>query len=290
MRQTLRQGLMICMLSRLIMAPSKALSTWRCTILQQKLQAFPFSAFFGGEAKPMETDLTIGLDTPENMGAKAADFIKRGVGIIKIKLGTTAAEDIERVKSIREAVGPSIKLRADANQGWSYEEARKALTGISEFDIEFCEQPMRYWDDEHLPLLRKISPVPIMADESVFTHHDARRLIKAGACDYINIKFAKSGGIHEAIKINEVCAENNIRCMMGGMLESRVALTAFAHFATAQENIIFYDMDTCMLGHKADPVIDGVNYNGFFIEIPAKPGIGADADDNFLKNCEKITV
>ena len=78
-----------------------------------------------------------------------------------------------------------------------------------------------------------------MADESVFTHHDAKRLINAGACDYVNIKFAKSGGILEALKIIKVCEENNIPCMMGGMLESRVALTAFAHFALACDNVIF---------------------------------------------------
>ena len=63
------------------------------------------------------------------------------------------------------------------------------------YDIAFCEQPMRQWNDHRLPELRKISPIKIMADESVFNHHDARRLIAAEACDYVNIKFAKSGGI-----------------------------------------------------------------------------------------------
>ena len=78
--------------------------------------------------------------------------------------------------------------------------------------------------------------------------------------------------------------------MMGGMLESRVALTAFAHFALAHSNIIFYDMDTCMLGHKTDPVTGGVKYNGFFLEVPDTPGIGADADDEFLKTLEKASI
>ncbi len=122
-----------------------------------------------------------------------------------------------------------------------------------------------------------------MADESVFDHHDALRLILAGACDYVNIKFAKSGGIEEAIRINSVCEEYNIPCMMGGMLESRLALTAFAHFALSQDNIQFYDMDTCLLGHQIDPVTGGVQYNGYFLEVPDTPGIGADIDEAFLK-------
>ena len=86
------------------------------------------------------------------------------------------------------------------------------------------------------------------------------------------------------------CAEHGIACMMGGMLESRVALTAFAHFALAHDNIIFYDMDTCMLGHTADPVTGGVRYKGYFLEIPETPGLGADGDEAFLQHCEKVTV
>ena len=129
-----------------------------------------------------------------------------------------------------------------------------------------------------------------MADESVYNHHDAKRLIKNNACDYINIKFAKSGGIHEALKIITVAKKNNIPCMMGGMLESRVALTAFAHFAAANPQIIFYDMDTCMLGHKIDPVIGGVTYDGYNVHLPDDMGIGAEVEEGFLDECENIVI
>ena len=129
-----------------------------------------------------------------------------------------------------------------------------------------------------------------MADESVFNHHDARRLIAAGACDYINIKFAKSGGISEAIRVNQVCEQHGIACMLGGMLESRFALTAFAHFALSQNNITFYDLDTCMLGHQMDPVVGGVQYDGYFLKVPETTGIGADIHETFLKGCEQTCV
>lgn len=251
----------------------------------------PLYQFLGGkEKKELETDLTIGIGSPEQMAAQAKDFIARGVRIIKIKLGKNATEDVERVKQIREAVGPNIALRIDANQGWDYEDALFALQSMYPFDIQFCEQPMRYWNDHQLPTLSSYSEIPIMADESVFDHHDAQRLIEARACTYINIKFAKSGGILEAQAINKVCEQNRIECMMGGMLESRLALTAFAHFATANDNIKFYDMDTCMLGHKTDPVTGGVRYNGFFVELPEGPGIGADIDEAFLRQCESIII
>ncbi|WP_315821952.1 mandelate racemase/muconate lactonizing enzyme family protein [Paraflavitalea speifideaquila] len=149
------------------------------------------------------------------MAATAAGFIQRGVRIIKVKLGKNAREDVERIRQIRQTVGPGIGLRIDANQGWSYEDALYALQAMGQYDIQFCEQPMRHWNDHHLPVLKKQSPIKIMADESVFDHHDAARLIAADACDYVNIKFAKSGGIAEAIKINQVCADHKIPCMMG---------------------------------------------------------------------------
>ena len=250
----------------------------------------PLYAYLGGHQKVIESDLTIGIGTPETMAATAIDFVQKGVRMIKVKLGKNAKEDIERIKQIRNAIGDTIILRIDANQGWSYDDAIFALTELGKYNIQFCEQPMRKYNDELLPQLCKLSPIPVMADESVFTHYDAERIIRNKACDYINIKFAKSGGIHEAIKINKVAEENNIVCMMGGMLESRVALTAKVHFAMAFDNIHFYDLDTCMLGQLADPVTGGAIYNGMFLELNDNIGIGADVDDAYLKKLESIVV
>ncbi len=258
--------------------------------LAAKAAGQPLYRFLGGNKKEIETDLTIGIGEPGAMAQTAVEFKKNGVRIIKIKLGKDAKEDVERVKQIRAAVGEEMVLRIDANQGWDFEEAIFALQEMGPYDIQFCEQPMRHWNDDKLPELRRLSPVKIMADESVFDHHDAERLIHVKACDYVNIKLAKSGGILEAKKINEVCAQHGIPCMMGGMLESRIALTAFAHFALSCDNIIFYDMDTSLLGHKTDPATGGMQYNGYFLDIPGTPGIGADADESFLHDCEKAII
>jgi len=251
----------------------------------------PLYKFLGGSnLKKLETDITVGINSTEEMVQQATEFIKQDAHVLKIKLGKDAKKDVERIEKISEAVGKEIKLRIDANQGWNYDDAVYVLNALKNYNIEFCEQPLHKNDDALLPQLRKKSPVKIMADESVFNHYDAVRLINADACDYVNIKFAKSSGILEAKKINAVCEEKNIPCMMGGMLESRVALTAFAHFATAFDNVQFYDMDTCMLGHKIDPVIGGVTYNNFFVELPNAIGIGADVDENFLQQLEMVVI
>jgi L-alanine-DL-glutamate epimerase-like enolase superfamily enzyme len=258
--------------------------------IASKQAQLPLYKYLGGELKTIESDLTIGIDTPEAMAAKAISFKEKGVNIIKVKLGKKPTDDIERIKQIRAAIGYNIKLRIDANQGWSYDDAVYVLQSLHKFDIQFCEQPMRTYNDELLPALKKLSPIKIMADESVFTHYDAERIIRNNAASYINIKFAKSGGIHEAIKINLVAEQNNMPCMLGGMLESRIALTAKVHFATAFNNIQFYDLDTCLLGHKEDPVMGGVTYNKMQLQLPNAIGIGANVDDNYLQKLEKVII
>ena len=258
--------------------------------LAAKAQGIPVYQLLGGTNRVLETDITIGIDVAAAMADKAAAYVQDGARILKIKVGKNAEEDIYRVEQIRERVGSAVRLRIDANQGWTYEDAVFTLTGMDRYDIEFCEQPLRTWNDHLLPDLRRSVPIPIMADESVFNAHDAARLIREDACSYVNIKFAKSGGFHEAIKINSVCANASIPCMIGGMLETRLALTAFAHFALAHENVRFHDMDTCLIGHKVNPVTGGIRYEGLMIHVAEGPGLAADVDDAFLDTCERFTV
>jgi len=254
-----------------------------------KNAGLPLYKFLGGTKRKVESDITIGIAEPADMAQKAIAFKQSGATILKVKLGKEAKNDVERIKQIREAVGGEMKIRVDANQGWGFDDAIYALQNIGKYEIEFCEQPMRTWYDDRLPELKKLSPVKIMADESVYNHHDARKQIESNSCSYINIKFSKSGGINEAKKIHDLAAEKGIPCMMGGMLESRIALSAKLHFVYASPNIKFYDMDTCMLGHLADPCVGGVKYDGYSLHIGDAPGIGADADEAFLVSCECFT-
>jgi L-alanine-DL-glutamate epimerase-like enolase superfamily enzyme len=255
-----------------------------------KHAGLPLYKLLGGTRRAVESDITIGIAAPGVMATKAVEFKKSGANILKIKLGKYAVEDVERIKQIRAVVGAGLKIRIDANQGWSYADAVYALQALGQYDIEFCEQPMRTWYDDKLPELIALSPVKIMADESVFNHHDARKQMDSGSCHYINIKMAKSGGILEAKQIHDLAAEKGIACMMGGMLESRIALSAKLHFVYASPNIKFYDMDTCLLGHKQDPCIGGVTYDGYKLDVSDEIGVGVDADEKFLRNCQRFSV
>ena len=255
-----------------------------------KNAGLPLYQFLGGKKRTIETDMTIGIGTPEEMVLTALKYQKQGCNILKIKLGKNVHDDIERVAQIRKAVGDAISIRLDANQGWSFDDAIFALAALEKYNIEFCEQPMRTWFDDRLPELSLNSPIKIMADESCYIHHDARKLINSKACEYLNIKFAKSGGILEAQKIHEEALKTGVKCMIGSMLESRIALSANLHFALASPNVVFFDLDTCLLGHLVDPVVGGLTYEGYMLDVPDTIGIGADADEDFLESCEQWVI
>jgi L-alanine-DL-glutamate epimerase-like enolase superfamily enzyme len=258
--------------------------------LSAKHARMPLYQFLGGTNRVIETDMTIGIDSPENMAVTALKYKTQGCRILKIKLGKNIKDDEARVAMIRSAVGDQMTIRLDANQGWSFDDALLALTALAQYDIEFCEQPMRTWYDDMLPQLNINSPIRIMADESCYNHHDARRLINSKSCEFLNIKFAKSGGILEAQKIHEVALQSGVKCMIGSMLESRIALSANLHFALASPNVIYFDLDTCLLGHLVDPVIGGLTYDGYFLQVPDGIGIGAEPDPAFLAQCDRWVV
>jgi L-Ala-D/L-Glu epimerase len=254
-----------------------------------KQAGLPLYKYLGGSKKTMTTDITVGISDAATMAAQAAAFVNNGATILKVKLGKAPADDIARVAAIRQAVGNDVIIRIDANQGWSYNDAVLALLGLGNYNIELCEQPMRTYNDKYLPQLMALSPIKIMADESVYNHHDAERIIENNSCHYINIKFAKSSGLTEANKIIAVATQNNIPCMMGGMLESRVALSCFVHFASANNQIQFYDMDTCMLGHKLDPVLGGIQFSNYTTTPTDELGIGVTVDEQYLQTLENTT-
>lgn len=257
--------------------------------LAGKVAGLPLYALLGGGRRRFWTDNTIGLDTPERTVEKALRYKAEGFSAIKVKVGTTVEEDVRRVRSVREAIGPGLPIRIDANQGWDVPAAVAVLRAVEPFGVEYCEQPVPHWDLDGMRRVRERTAVPIMADESLFDHRDAVELARRGCCDYFNIKLAKCGGIRTALKIDAVAEGAGIACMLGSMSETRLGLSAAAHVVSARPNIRFADLDTWFL-HKEDPVTGGITYDAGHITLPEAPGHGADLDPVFLARCEHVTV
>ena len=234
--------------------------------------------------------MTINIGSPEKMAKDALGFKKAGFPAIKLKLGTNTKDDVARVKAIRDLVGMDCPIRIDANQGWDAVTAIKTLTELDNYNIEHCEEPIPHWINKELARVRENSPISIMADESVFNHHDAFRLASMGACDNFNIKFSKSGGINNAMKIVAIAEASGIKCQVGCMSESRYGLTALMHLVAARNNIVHFDIDSSLMLAE-DPVLGGIEYkgNGKW-ELGESPGIGADFKEGVLNNMESEIV
>jgi L-alanine-DL-glutamate epimerase-like enolase superfamily enzyme len=240
--------------------------------------------------KQIYTDYTVSLGSADKMSADAIKIVEAGFTIIKVKLGGSEEDDFFRMKSIREAVGDDIPIRIDANQGWTTEVALRLLEKFKQFNIQLCEEPISRHDYMQLPMIKSKSEIPIMADESCMDHHDAKRLIAINACDSLNIKLGKSGGIFNAIKIIRLAEQSELKLQAGGFLESRLGFTAIAHLVMSSQQFRFYDFDTPLM-FSEDPVSGGIEYlkHGEVI-LPKSNGLGATVSSEVLAKLESITI
>lgn len=251
----------------------------------------PLYKFLGGEYnKTIITDYTVSIGEIDKMVADALKIKNEGYPAIKVKLGQDGKKDVQRMKAIRQAIGDDIPLRIDANQGWNVDEAIETLKALGPLNIQHCEEPIPRWNFINLPRIKKESPIPIMADESCGDEHDAERLIQLNACDYMNIKLGKSGGIFKALKMVKLAEAAGIHLQVGAFVESRLAMTAFAHFALCSPLIEHFDFDTALM-FSEDPVNGGIVYekNGVVL-LDDTPGIGAVIREEQLKGFASITL
>ena len=207
------------------------------------------------------TSFTIGMDTPEIVEQKvreAADF-----KVLKVKMGSKDDDRVlETVRSLTDC-----PVRVDANEGWALEEALSRLEWLQEMGVEFVEQPLPADQLAEMRELKKQSPLPLIADESVGRAEDIPRL--AEAFDGINIKLMKCGGLGEALRMIHVARAHDMKVMLGCMVESSLAVTAAAHIAPLVD---FADLDGNLLITN-DPFIGAEIREGKLV-LPSEPGLG----------------
>ena len=242
--------------------------------IKGKLMGQPLYKVLGGSVNQIVTDMTVGIDTPEAMAAEARERVEKdGFTILKIKAGINPIEDIQALTLIRQAVGPNIRLRVDANQGYTVSDAVRTLKAFEEVGVEAVEQCLPSWDLDGMRFVRSKVDLKVMLDESVHTPIDAAKACKIDAADIINIKLMKTGGIWNALQICRMAEENGVECMLGCMLESRLSVAAAAHLAAGQKVITRADLDGPYLC-AVDPYEGGPEFDGAVIRMTDDAGIG----------------
>ncbi|MBN8436326.1 dipeptide epimerase [Priestia flexa] len=246
-----------------------------------KLMKVPLYTYLGGE-KTLSTCMTIGVDTPEKMIKAAKLAVADGFQVLKVKVGANPELDFERIQKIHEAIPSYIKLRLDANQGWSAKQAVQIIHEMESrnFNIEFIEQPVPSYDLDGLKHVTDRVTTLIMADESLFSVKDALKLVAGRYVDLLNIKLMKCGGINEAWKIASIAEANGVSCMIGSMMEPCFSVGAAAHFASAHPNVHYFDLDAPLW---LDGDLDVLTYHGDQVILSALPGVG-DVQTTFQGN------
>lgn len=235
----------------------------------------PLYKILGGFRNELTTDITISVNSVDEMIKDSLTAIKKGFDILKIKVGSDSSKDIQRISEIRKAVGPSAKIRIDANQGWTSKEAVKIIRNLEDkgINIDLVEQPVKYYDLEGMKYVTQNTYTDILADEIVFSPLDAIKIIQEKAADMINIKLMKTGGIYNALKICNVAEIYGVKCMIGCMLESKISVSAAAHLGAAKKIITMVDLDGPSLCRK-DPIDGGPIFNLNKIIMNSKSGLG----------------
>jgi L-alanine-DL-glutamate epimerase-like enolase superfamily enzyme len=240
--------------------------------LLSKREGKPLYEFLGGARSRMITDMTIGIESKEVTVQKALKHTKSGFKALKIKVGLQLEEDIKKIEAVRDAVGPGIELRVDANQGYTVDEAIRFCEGMHALGVAVVEQPVSAEDYAGLAKVTAASEVPIMADECVKSALDARKVARESVADMINIKLMKSAGIHEGHMINRLAEATDIKTMVGCMGEIQVSIAAGLHFALSSENVVFADLDSHF--NIIDDPSSGLRFEDGYLIAPDKPGLG----------------
>lgn len=208
-----------------------------------------------------ETDITIPICDLEKTLALSRGWYARGFRLFKMKVGTDVEEDIRRLQAVHEAL-PGIGFIGDGNQGFSREDCIRFAGGVKQFGgrLVLLEQPVVRDDLEGLQAIRHLTGIPVAADESVRSLQDARRVVAMQAADYINIKIMKTS-VLEAAEIATFTLKAGLKLMIGGMIESRIAMGCSLSLVLGMKGFDVLDLDTPLL-LATDPIQGGYRYAG----------------------------
>lgn len=242
-----------------------------------RYRQIPLWDLWGGlDVRSRETDVTIPIADLERTVTLAREWYDRGFRQFKMKVGLDVDQDICRLEAIHRTL-LDVTFIADANQGYTPDQCRVFVKAIQQMGakIGLLEQPVAKHDLDSMAALRRDLGVPLVADESVRTVADAKNIIEKKAADVINIKIMKSG-VLQAVAIAACARAANLRLMIGGMVETRVAMGCSFGLVLGLGGFDHLDLDTPLL-LSTDPVKGGYRYSGPHLQPWTGPGLGVES-------------
>ena len=242
--------------------------------LWAKQLGVPLADALGRAHTALPTSITIGIKDADATVQEAGEYLQRGFRVLKVKLGHSLDDDIERLRRLRDFSGEAVMIRVDPNQGYSADEVSRFIDETEGLDIEFLEQPMKADDVDAMRALPDAVKDRLAADETLLDPSDALSLVQPPrACGIFNIKLMKCGGIHGAKHIASIAETAGVELMWGCMDESVVSISAALHAAFSSPATRYIDLDGSL--DLARDVADGgfTIENGVMCTLDA-PGLG----------------
>jgi L-alanine-DL-glutamate epimerase-like enolase superfamily enzyme len=233
----------------------------------------PLVELLGRAHEALPTSITIGIKPLAETLEEAGEYLGRGFRILKVKVGNSYEEDLERLIRLRERVGPGIAIRVDANQGYDEAETVRFFPDTAALDLEFLEQPLPADAVETMRRLPEEAKERIAADESLLDERDALRLAAPRACGIFNIKLMKCGGIEPALRIAAIAETAGVALMWGCMDESVIGIAAALHAALASPATRYLDLDGS-LDLARDVARGGFVLEEGILRTTSAPGLG----------------
>lgn len=234
----------------------------------------------GVERDYAECGVSIGLqESPEDLVEEVRKYKEEGFRRAKIKI--KPGKDIEYLEAVRDKF-PDYSMMADANSAYTLEDM-ETLKEIDQFDLSMIEQPLSHRDIiDHAKLAEEID-TPICLDESIRSAEDVRKAAELGACEVVNLKPQRVGGLRKAMKIDILCREHGIPTWIGGHLESGIGAT-FAVTASGMKSVNFpNDIAPSSRYFDEDVLVEEIEMNNGRIKIPEEPGLYAEVNREVLK-------
>ena len=238
----------------------------------------PIVTLLGGVIDWVGMHANIGFEEPAEAARQAAEAVANGFRSVKVTLGSHDPEvDVEVVRLVRTAIGPAVRLRADADEVWSPERAIDVLCRLGPYDLDLVEQPVFAQDLSGMAQVRRAAPMQVAADESVASLEDAQRVIDADAADVLVVKPSRAGGLYASRAIMELARDHGLGSIVSSSFETGVGIAASLHVAAslgpasmsgiASGAALEHDMLT-------QPLVPVRGH----ITVPQMPGLGVEVD------------
>jgi o-succinylbenzoate synthase len=229
----------------------------------------------------------VGARSVEAVVVDARKAIAAGFGCLKLKVGleTEVQGEIDRIAAVRQATGPDVHLRLDANEAWTLEQAIAILSRCAQFDIQYVEQPLIASNLAGMRILRQAVPIPIAADEAFSNIESAHRILDSEAADILVIKPQLVGGLRAGQQIIQAAADRGVQSVITSSIEAGIGVAAALHLAAASP-LITLECGLATLHLLVDDLlVDELAPHNGFLTVPPGPGLGIQLDRQALDRC-----